>query len=122
MNIDNNSRETIERFKTAQEFAQDYVAYCNCRNMLQNYVRFNAMVLLKSLIEKYELEINQFGFLIDGVHVIRGVNYDDLTDWQIKDQLIYVGQRIPVYAFIREGNKQIAKTLLNQIGFSGFIF
>lgn len=114
--------ESIERFKTAQEFAQDYVAYCNCRNILQNYVRFNAMVLLKSLIEKYESEINQFGFLVDGVHVIRGVNYDDLTDWQIKDQLIYVGQRIPVYAFIREGNKQIAKNLLNQIGFSGFIF
>ena len=118
----NNFQEIAERFKTAQEFTQDYMSYCNCRDMLQNYVRFNAMVLLKSLIEKYELEINQFGFLIDGVHVIRGVNYDDLTDWQIKDQLIYVGQRIPVYAFIREGNKQIAKNLLNQIGFSGFIF
>ena len=38
------------------------------------------------------------------------------------DQLIYIGQRIPAYAFIREGNKEIAKKLLNQIGCSGFIF
>ena len=122
MAFENDSSETIKRFKTAQEFAQDYVAYCNCRNMLQNYSRINAMNLLKLLIERYKSEINQFGFLVDGVHVVSGVNYEDLTDWQIKDQLIYVGQRIPVYAFIREGNKQIAKNLLNQIGFSGFIF
>ena len=32
------------------------------------------------------------------------------------------GRAIPAYAFIREGNKEMAKKLLNQIGCSGFIF
>ena len=119
---DNNTKETAERFKTAQEFTQDYTAYCNCRRIVQNYVRYDAIALLTTLIQRYKSEINEFGFLFDGVHVIFGANYDNMTDIQIIDQLIYIGQRIPAYAFIREGNKQIAKNLLNKIGYSGFIF
>ena len=121
MNNDN-TQEIAERFKTAQEFTQDYVSYCNCRGVVQNYVRFDAIRLLNTLIQRYKLEINEFGFLFDGVHVINGVNYDNMTDTQIIDQLIYIGQRIPAYAFIREGNKEIAKKLLREIGCSGFIF
>ena len=118
----NNTKEIAERFKTAQEFTQDYDAYCNCRRVVQNYVRCDAVCLLNALIQRYKLEINEFGFLFDGVHVISGVNYDNMADIQIVDQLIYIGQRILAYAFIREGNKEIAKKLLNQIGCSGFIF
>ena len=118
----NNTHEIAERFKTAQEFTQDYVSYCNCRVVVQNYVRCDAIRLLNTLIQRYKLEINEFGFLFDGVHVINGVNYDNMTDTQIMDQLIYIGQRIPTYAFIREGNKEMAKKLLREIGSSGFIF
>ena len=118
----NSTHEMAERFKTAQEFVQDYVAYCNCRGVVQNYIRCDAICLLNALIQRYKSEINEFGFRFDGVHVINGVNYDNMTDTQIIDQLIYIGQRIPAYAFIREGNKEIAKKLLNQIGCSGFIF
>ena len=118
----NNTHEIAERFKTAQEFAQDYVAYCNCRGVVHNYIRCDAICLLNALIQRYKSEINEFGFLFDGVHVINGVNYDNMTDTQIIDQLIYIGQRIPAYAFIREGNKEIAKKLLREIGCSGFIF
>ena len=117
-----NTQEMAERFKTAQEFTQDYMFYCNCRGVVQNYVRCDAIHLLNTLIQRYKSEINEFGFLFDGVHVINGVNYDNMTDMQIIDQLIYIGQRIPAYTFIREGNKEIAKKLLNQIGCSGFIF
>ena len=118
----NNTQEIAGRFKTAQEFTQDYMSYCNCRGIVQNYVRCDAIYLLNTLIQRYKSEINEFGFLFDGVRVINGVNYDNMTDMQIIDQLIYIGQRIPSYAFIREGNKEIAKKLLNQIGCSGFIF
>ena len=118
----NNTQEIAERFKTAQEFTQDYMSYCNCRGIVQNYVRFDAIYSLNALIQRYKSEINEFGFLFDGVHVINGVNYDNMTDMQIIDQLIYIGQRIPAYAFIREGNKEIAKKLLHEIGCSGFIF
>ena len=119
--FDEQTKRDIERFRTAQEFAHDYMSYCNCRNVLQNYNRVNALDLLYNLIQRYKAEINQFGFLNDGVHVIYGVNYDNITDIQIMDQLIYIGQRIPAYAFIREGNKQLDNRLLNQIGCSGFI-
>ena len=111
-----------ELFKTAQEFAQDYAAYCNCRRVVQNYIRCDAICLLNALIQRYKSEINEFGFIFDGIHVINGVDYNNITDIQIIDQLIYIGQRIPAYAFIREGNKEIAKKLLDQIGCSGFIF
>ena len=118
----NNTHEIAERFKTAQEFAQDYAAYCNCRGVVHNYIRCDAICLLNALIQRYKSEINEFGFIFDGVHVISGVDYNNKADIQIIDQLIYIGQRIPAYAFIREGNKEIAKRLLNQIGCSGFIF
>ena len=119
--FDEQTKRDIERFRTAQEFVHDYMSYCNCRNVLHNYNRVNALDLLYNLIQRYKAEINQFGFLNDGVHVIYGVNYDNITDIQIMDQLIYIGQRIAAYAFIREGNKQLANRLLNQIGCSGFI-
>jgi len=118
----NNTHEMAEQFKTAQEFVQDYAAYCNCRVVVQNYIRCDAIGLLNALIQRYKSEINEFGFIFDGIHVISGVDYNNMTDIQIIDQLIYIGQRIPAYAFIREGNKETAKKLLNQIGCSGFIF
>ena len=39
----NNTQEIAERFKTAQEFTKDYVSYCNCRVVVQNYVRCDAI-------------------------------------------------------------------------------
>ena len=118
----NNSHEIAERFKKAQEYTQDYASYCRFREIVQNYVRCDAICLLNALIQRYKSEINEFGILFDGVHIISGVDYNNMADIQIIDQLIYIGQRIPAYAFIREGNKEMAKMLLNQIGCSGFIF
>ena len=66
----NNTYEIAERFKTAQEFAQDYAAYCNCRGVVHNYNRCNAICLLNALLQRYKSEINEFGFIFDGVHVI----------------------------------------------------
>ena len=91
-------------------------------SLLLDIVCCDAIRLLNALIQRYKSEINEFGFIFDGVHVISGVDYNNMSDIQIIDQLIYIGQRIPAYAFIREGNKETAKKLLNQIGCSGFIF
>ena len=115
--------EEIEvRFKTAVAFAQDYESYCKCHNMIQKYVRSDAICLLDTLTKRYECEINQLTFLFGGPYVIHGVNFDNIPDYQIMDQLIYIGQRIPVYAFTREGEKYLAEKLLKRIGCSGFIF
>ena len=58
---------------------------------------------------------------MDGKHVVYNVDYSVISDMQILDQIIYIGQRIPVYALIREGEKKLAEELLNRIGYSGFI-
>ena len=115
------TKEIIERLKTAQEFADDYKAYIKCCNLVKSFERVEAITLIQSLIERYHSQINQFGFFVDGVCVINGVNYNGMTDLQIKDQLVYIGQRIPVYAFIREGENKLANDLFNKIGNAGFI-
>ena len=103
----NNTQEIAERFKTAQEFTQDYMSYCNCRGIVQNYVRCDAIYSLNALIQRYKSEINEFGFLFDGVHVINGVNYDNMTDMQIIDQLIYIlaNEFLPMHLLERETRK-----------------
>jgi len=119
-----NSEQTqkdLERLKTAKEFADDYTAYISCCKLVNNFERTEAIALIQSLIERYQSQINQLGFFVDGVHVVYGVNYDDMTELQIKDRLIYIGQRIPVYACIREGENKIANDLFNKIGCAGFI-
>jgi len=115
------TKEVIERIKSAQEFADDYAAYIKCCNLVKEFERAGAVALIQSLITRYHSQIKQFGFFVDGVRVVRGVNYDYMSDWQIKDQLIYIGQRIPVYALIREGENKIANDLFNRIGRAGFI-
>ena len=114
------TKEFLDQFNTTKEFSEDLIAYNRCKEILKNYVRSEAIVHIQNLINCYKSEINQFGFLTDGIHIIYGVDYSDFSDFQIKDQLIYIGQRIPVYAFIREGEKKVADALLNKIGFWGF--
>ena len=84
---------------------------------MENYNRPDAIACIQELINRYSNEINQLGFIIDGFH---NVDFSTLNDFQIRDQLIYIGQRIPIYAFIREGEKQVVDYLLNEIGFFGF--
>jgi len=113
--------EVIEWLRTAKEFFDDYRAYLNCCNLVENFERVKAITLIQSLITRYQSQINQLGFLADGVCVISGVDYNGMTDLQIKDQLVYLGHRIPVYALIREGEYKIAKDLFNKICSAGFI-
>ena len=123
MTIANNdkTKEVLERLKSAQEFADDYAAYIKCYRLVEQFERVKAIELIQSLIKRYQSQINQFGFLVDGVCVVSGVNYDDMSDLQIKDQLVYIGQRIPVYAFIREGEDKLANDWFNRISCAGFI-
>ena len=114
------TNEMIKKFNQAKEFEQDYSCYNKCKMILNNYSRPEAIIYIQELIKRYESQINQFG-LLDGRRVIYNVDYSVISDMQILDQIIYIGQRIPVYALIREGEKKLAEELLNEIGFSGFI-
>ena len=118
---ENQEAKMLERFQSAKEFAEDYKAYCDCCDMLKRYNRQHAIGLLNSLLQRYRLEINQFGALFDGSYVKTEEDYDTVADATIMENLRYVGSRIPIYAFIREGDRQLAKVLLNKLGSSGSI-
>ena len=120
MNENNNTEEIIKRFNQAKEFKEDCFSYSKCKTILSNYNRQEAIAFTQELIKRYEFQINQFG-LLDGRHVVHNVDYSVINDMQILDQIIYIGQRIPVYALIREGEKKLAEEFLNRIGYSGFI-
>lgn len=113
------TKEFLDLFNTGKEFSEDLIAYKRCKEILNDYVRSEAIMHIQALITRYRSEINQLG-LFDNTYVIYGVDYANFSDFQIKDQLIYIGQRIPVYAFIREGEKKLADVLLNKIGLWGF--
>ena len=70
-------------------------------------------IILDTSTKRYQSQINQFGFLVDGVRVIHGVNYDNISDLKIKEQLEYIALYILVYALIREGENKIVNNLLN---------
>ena len=109
-------KEYFEKIKTTNEFIDDFNAYKKCKESFENYNRSDAISCLQILIKRYGAEINQLGFLTDGICVIRGVDCSRMSDFQIKDQLIYIGQRIPLYVAIREGEKKIVDEIINRIG------
>lgn len=113
-------KEFLDLFNTAMKFSND-LNYLNIsKKILENYNRVKAISHIQKLIEHYKSVINQFGFISGGVYVIYGVDYLALNDFQIRDQLIYISQRIPIYAFIREGEEKVANNLLNRVANLGF--
>ena len=115
-------KEYIDKFNTAKEFVDDFNAYKKCRELFEDYNRSEAIFCLRNVIKRYGKEINQLGLLTDGICVIYGVNYSCMSDFQIKDQLIYIGQRIPLYVAIRDGEKKIFDDIINKIGNACFCF
>ena len=110
----------IDAFEKTIKFSNDISIYNECKSVLSNYDRETAIRLIQKVIKKYNSEINQFGFLFDGTYVICGVDYSNKNDLFVRDQLIYLGQRIPLYVAIREGLKNVEHELLNMIGEKGF--
>ena len=41
-------QDVVEQFKTVKSFAQDYIEYCRSREVVQNYVRSDAIILIVS--------------------------------------------------------------------------
>ena len=59
--------------------------------------------------------------LFGGVHVVIIENYDTVSDAKIIEDISYIGVRIPFYAFIREGEKELARHVLDKVGCSDFV-
>ena len=70
---DKEIQETIKKFNTTLQCFEDQALYSKCRNMVQNYVRDDAISLLNALANRYESEINQLSVLFGGRYVIHVV-------------------------------------------------
>lgn len=102
---------TLERVNSAVELTKDCANISRCETNLRYYNRKQALACLQNMIREYAPQINEFGFLVDGMQVVEGVPLDQFTDEHIQTQLRYLIRRIPVYVLLREGQKELAKRL-----------
>lgn len=102
---------TLERVNSAVELTKDCGNISRCEFNLQHYNRGQALACLQDMIREYAPQINEFGFLVDGMQVVEGVPLEQFTDEHIQTQLRYLIRRIPVYVLLREGQKELAKRL-----------
>lgn len=106
-----NYDETIERMQSAIELAKDYRNMKCCEDNLQHYNRESAWTCLQDMLREYAVRIDAFGFLVDGVCLIKGVTLESLSDQAVQTQLRYVGLHIPAYVLLKEGKKELAKRM-----------
>ena len=109
----------LERVNTAAELAKDFGNINRCESSLRNFVRENAIACLQDMLQEYQNEINTFGFLVDGVHVIYGVSLEQFSDTDIQNQIQYLIRHIPVYVLLREGEKELAKRICHWLDETG---
>ena len=102
---------TLAWVKSAVELAKDYSNISRCEINLQHYNRGQALACLQDMIREYAVQIDTFGFMVDGMQVIRGVPLDQFTDDHIQAQLQYLILRIPAYVLLREGQQELAKRI-----------
>lgn len=103
--------ETLERLKKAAELAKDYANVSRCESNLRYYNREQALACLQDMIREYAAQIDTFGFMVDGMQVIRGVPLEQFTDTHIQAQLRYLIRHIPAYVLLREGQQELAKQI-----------
>lgn len=98
----------IERIKSAVELSNDYNNMQRCQKNLLCYDRINAWQCLQELFQEYEIQINTLGYWTDGMQLVK-VNFADVSDHKIKEELNYLREHIPMYVLLREGEKECAK-------------
>lgn len=92
---------TLEWVKSAVELAKDYGNISRCEINLQHYNRAQALACLQDMIREYAVQIDTFGFMVDGMQVIRGVPLEQFTDDHIRAQLQYLIRRIGTVKFFK---------------------
>ena len=103
--------KTVERMKSAVDLAKDYNNMKRCEDSLLRYSRESAWICLQDMIHEYASQITTFGFWVDGIRLIKGITLDSLSDQVLKTQLRYIGQHIPAYVLLKEGEKELAKRM-----------
>ena len=113
--MDNKETLAIKFFNTTVACAKDHELYLKYSKIKQNYIRTEAIEFLFELIRKYGVLIDQLYFVFGDRYVITIDNYDEISDSKILDDISYIGERIPFYALMREGEKELASHVLDKI-------
>lgn len=111
----NDYNKTLERIKTARELSRDFDNLQKCDQVLREFDRGQAIAVLNDVILDYSGFINTYGFLFDGVCVIKNIPLFQISDDALMGQIRYLMQHIPAYVLIREGEKELAKKINNWI-------
>ena len=106
-----NYDKTIERMQSAVELTKDYSNMKRCEENLLHYDRERAWTCLQKMLREYAVQIDTFGFWVDGVRLIKDITLESLSDQVVQTQLRYIGQHIPVYVLLKEGEKESAKRI-----------
>lgn len=101
--------KTIERIQSAVDLAKDCSNMKRCEENLRHYNRERSWACLQDMLREYAVQIDTFGFWVDGVRLIKGVTLESLSDQVVQTQLKYISQHIPAYVLLKEGEKELAK-------------
>lgn len=110
-----NYDKTIERMHSVLELAKDYSNMKRCEDNLMCYDREKAWTCLQDMLREYATQIDTFGVWVDGVRLVKGTTLESLSDQTVQTQLRYIGQHIPVYVLLREGEKESAKRICERL-------
>lgn len=104
--------EMLSQIREEDDCFGDYSSYLECDNILKHYDRKKALVILKKLLHKYRLQMDELAFLCGGRYLRADENYELAEDGRIVSDLQNIGSSIPVYALLREGRTGEAEQLL----------
>lgn len=102
--------QAIEMMKTSNGLAKDYRNYQRCKQVLQQYERNCAWECLQDMIREYKEQIEACSSLEEGT-LVSNVSMESYSDNNIRGQIAYIGQRIPLYVMMREGKKEAVKRI-----------
>ena len=107
--------KSLEYVKTAVECIKDYQNIKRAEQNVLQFTRESAWQCLQDMIREYWTEINVFGALFDRVIVEYNIDPKRKTDDEIRNQLIYIAQHIPLYVLMRKGEEELAKKICKWI-------
>lgn len=91
----------------------DYTNWKRCMEQVKHYDRYEALLLLREMLIRYQVQIDEWAYLCGGQYMQPPGFYDDCTSMQIICDLHYIGFHIPAYALLREGRNEEAENLMH---------
>ena len=107
--------KTLERINTVLELSKDCINIKRCEDNLHFYNRGACWSCLLDMIREYALQLEFFGFCVDGVHLTKGTELCSLSDDELKMQVGYILKHIPVYVLLKEGEKELARNIYEKL-------